>query len=90
MDRNSIVQTVKVTHEGAVHIASYFIEAGVIHADIGGRMVMCPVGNVPAAETVRALLTGHLLQQARRADQAKRWTDRGTGRTRGTQPIAPR
>jgi hypothetical protein len=73
MDRHSIVETVEVTHEGEVHAASYYVEAGVIHAYLGGRMIMCPVGNVPAADTVRALLTGHLLQQARRADQAKRW-----------------
>jgi hypothetical protein len=73
MERQSIVETVEVTHEGVVHTASYFVEAGVIHANIGGRVVMCPVGNVPAANTVKALVTAHLLQQARKADQAKRW-----------------
>ena len=73
MDRQSIVKTVQITHEGQVHSASYFVEAGVINAAIGGRVVMCPLGNVPAADTVRALLTGQVLQQARKAGQVKRW-----------------
>ena len=76
MERQSMVRTVEVTHDGAAHTASYFIEAGVINAEIGGRIVMCPLGNVPAADTVRALLTGHLLQRARKMDHARRWAGR--------------
>jgi hypothetical protein len=80
MERQSMVQTVEVAQDRTVHSAPYFIEAGVINAEIGGRIILCPLGGVPAADTVRTLLAGHLLQQARKMDYARLWTARRSDR----------
>jgi len=54
------VRVVEVRHGGAVHRASYFVERNIIHAQIGGHIMVSPLGNVLAADTVKALLTEHL------------------------------
>lgn len=73
MDRNSVVQEVEVTHEGQTYRASYFVEGNIIHARIGGRTLLSPIGPISAADTVKALLTGHLLQQTRKVGNATKW-----------------
>lgn len=72
-ERQSIVQTVEVTHGGDTYSASYFVERDVILARIGERIVRSPVGKARPSETVKALLTGHLLQRSRKMGQARRW-----------------
>jgi hypothetical protein len=72
-ERQSIVQTVEVTHGGDTYSANYFVERDVIHARIDGRILRSPVGKNRPSETVKALLTGHLLQRSRKMSQARRW-----------------
>jgi hypothetical protein len=71
----SKILTVDVPFEGETHTASYFIENEMIHAVIGGRALLAPLGSCPASGTVRALLEGHLLQRHRRQRQSESWTD---------------
>ena len=78
MERECVVLTVDAAHEGEVYTASYFIEYGLIHCEIGGRYVVVPLGNVSAEGTVRALLSGHLLQKERKAGNARKWADKAS------------
>jgi hypothetical protein len=77
-ERECIVQTVEVTLDGEIHRASYYVENNIIHARISGHPVLSPLGNAPAADTVKVLLTEHLIQRRRVADQAARWLSRLT------------
>lgn len=72
-ERERLVQTVEVCSGGVVHRASYFIENNIIHARIGDHSISTPLGNVPAGDTVKALLTEHLVQRRRLTHQAERW-----------------
>ena len=72
-ERQSIVQTVQVTHGGDTYSANYFVEQNIIHARIGERVLLSPVGETRPSDTVKALLTGHLLQRSRRMGHIRRW-----------------
>jgi hypothetical protein len=74
-DRRSVILTVEVPFEGETHSATYFVENAMIHAVIGGRAFLAPLGSGPAGGTVRALLEGHLLQKARRHRQSRSWAE---------------
>ncbi|MGB3337073.1 MAG: hypothetical protein WBA73_07840 [Devosia sp.] len=73
MERTSQVLEIEINHEGSPHRASYFIENETIYASIGGRMLIAPTGPRPAADTVKTLLSGHLLQQSRKLRHMGRW-----------------
>lgn len=72
-ERECLVQTVEITQGGEVHRAVYFVENNAIHAQIAGQTMFSPVGSMPAADTVKALLKERLIQRRRVANQAKRW-----------------
>jgi hypothetical protein len=69
-ERESVVQTVEVTHAGQVHRASYFIEGSIIHADVEGLRLVTPVGNGSAADMVKAMLAGRVLQANRNSSRS--------------------
>ena len=73
MDRESVVLDVQVQHEGKEYSASYFVEGGMIHANIAGRMLVAPRSRLSPADTVSKLLSGHLMQQSRKRRQADIW-----------------
>lgn len=58
MDREHIVQEVRVEIGGETLTGFYFIEDGVIHASIGNDDYRLPLDGATANETVRA----HLMQ----------------------------
>lgn len=62
-----VVQTVDVTHEGRVVSALYFIESGIIHAQIDGRTMRLPLGTMSADVTVKTVLAGALTSRSRKA-----------------------
>lgn len=74
-ERQSIVQTVEVAHGGDIHSANYFVEQGIIHARIGERILLSPVGKARPSETVKALLSGYLQQRSRKMGHIKRWQE---------------
>lgn len=73
MEQHSQVLTTQVEFEGETYEASYFIEHGVIHANIEGRFLQTPLSGVDAAHTVQAVLKGHLLQTHRKSQQRDQW-----------------
>ena len=73
-DRQSVVLDVDVEHEGQTHRATYFVENDVVHARVGGKVLLSPLGGGDAQEKVRTLLLGHLLLETRKARQAMSWT----------------
>lgn len=73
MERSSQVLEVEINHEGSAHRASYFVENQTIYASIGGRVLVAPIGPRTAADTVKTLLSGHLLQQSRKLRHVGRW-----------------
>jgi bacterioferritin (cytochrome b1) len=75
-ERECLVQTVEVRFDGELHRASYYVENNIIHAQIDGHPVLSPLGKTPAADTVKVLLTEHLIQRKRVANQAERWLSR--------------
>ena len=59
---------VEVEQAGKRHQATYFVEDGVIHANIGGSIKALPViHSVPPELIVQSLLAGHIVHQARKA-----------------------
>jgi hypothetical protein len=74
MERKSQVLDVEIDHDGQSHRVSYFVEADKIFTRIGGRVLIAPLGSRSAVDTVRTLLSGHLLQQSRKFRQVKRWS----------------
>jgi hypothetical protein len=74
MERKSQVLDVEIDHDGQPYRASYFVEADKIFTRIGGRVLIAPLGTRAAVDTVKALLSGHVLQQSRKFRQAKLWS----------------
>jgi hypothetical protein len=73
MEQHSQVLEVEIEHEGSRYQASYFVENGTIHANVGGRMLTLPHGPNRAADTVKAVLSGYLLQQSRKMRHMADW-----------------
>lgn len=80
MERESVVLEVEVQHEGSTYRASYFVEGETIHANVGGRMLIAPLARKPAADTVKTLLSGHLLQQSRKIRHSGLWESLKSGK----------
>ena len=62
MDYDSIVQNLELIDHGKIYRASYYIKAGVLHADLAGMRQMTICMGLPAADMVRALLAERILQ----------------------------
>lgn len=60
MQHEHIVRDLHVTDGESSIKASYFVEAGVIHAHFDGRTLMLPVGDDNTEEAVQRLVLGHL------------------------------
>lgn len=73
MERQSQVLDVTVEQDGHRYQASYFVERDVIHAQIEGKVMEMPLGRKPAAETVKGLLSGFLLQRTRQLRHVNAW-----------------
>jgi len=56
METQSKVLTAEVTYEGQTFSAPYFVENGIIQANIDGDIILAPLTETPAKETVEALL----------------------------------
>lgn len=80
MERHSMVHRVEVEHGGETYQADYFVEAGVIHANLDGQIVLGPLKDEPPADTVRSLLKGRLTNRTRKLSAASRWTSVAQGR----------
>lgn len=65
-EREGQVRAVEITHDGVTYQASYFVENNIIHAQIAGHSVVTPIGNVAAADTVKALLAEHVVSNGDR------------------------
>lgn len=73
MEMQSQVFDVEVEFDGQTHRAAYFVENDIIHAQVDGKLLVSPLGTVPAAKTVKALITGQLLLMKRRHKQRINW-----------------
>lgn len=75
MEGKSIVLTTQVEFEGNSYSATYFVnDDDVVHANIGGKVLLTPLAMRSAEKVVQALLTGHLLQQTRKSRNAGKWS----------------
>lgn len=74
MERQSMVHRVAVTHAGQTYKADYFVQDGVIHANLEGRVLRRPLSDAEPAETVRAMLAGHLVHRNRKFSMLADWT----------------
>lgn len=76
MDHGRIC-VVELQHAGNRHQATYFVEDGVIHANIGGSIKRLPLIYTVAPElTVQSLLAGHLVHQARKVANVATFSQR--------------
>lgn len=74
MERKSIILETRVDFEGQSYAASYFVDTdGIIHANIGGKVMLAPTALLPAESVVKSLLTGHILQHSRKERLAEDW-----------------
>ena len=74
MEPNSTVLEALVRFEGETYQAAYFIENGMIHANIGGRTLMAPLVSDSAEKIVETLLLGHLAQVTRKTRNLSNWS----------------
>lgn len=74
MERQSMVHRVVVDHGGRSYYAHYFVEDGVIHANLDGTIQRRLMANAEPADTVRAMLLGHLAQRTRKLTAVAGWT----------------
>lgn len=74
MEMQSQVFDVEVEFDGHTHKAAYFVENDIIHAQVEGKLIVSPLGAAPASKTVKALITGQLLQTKRKHKQRITWT----------------
>jgi hypothetical protein len=81
MERPSMVHRVVVDHAGHTYHADYFVEAGVIHANLGGHIVLAPITDATPADTVRSLLSGQLARRSRKLSAVAEWTSAALART---------
>ncbi|MHA6693001.1 hypothetical protein [Devosia sp. A449] len=68
MQDEHIVRDLQVVDGGQTIKATYFIEAGTIHARIEGRSLVLPVGADTSEDTVRRLVLGQI--------QTRHWRER--------------
>lgn len=71
-DQECLVQIVEVALDSELHRANFFVEGGIVHALVCGRTMHFPLGTIPAADTVKALLLQNLAQHRRPACHADR------------------
>lgn len=83
MERQSMVHAVTVDHDGATYRADYFVEQGIIHACLDGQMVVAPLTTRAPADTVRAMLIGHLAHRARKLVAVSAWLQANRDATTG-------
>ena len=76
MEPNSTVLEASVQFEGETYTAAYFIEHGIIHANIGGRTLMAPFVSDSAEKIVETLLIGNLAQVTRKTSNLSQWSYR--------------
>ena len=74
--QESIVRDIDLSDGEQVYRASYFIEFGVLHANIGGKVIRISAGTDPSDEAVRRLLLGHIQTRAGRRRMSEKWTKR--------------
>lgn len=60
MQDENIVRDLQVLHGNRTVKASYFVEAGMIHANIDGRTLRLPIAADGSEETVRRLVLGQI------------------------------
>lgn len=94
MHEESRVHKVEVTEQGTVYRADYYIENGIIVANLNGKTIRVPIGLTDPHKTVRALLAAHVQRGARLSNQRDEWTSeevdvspRGRGRPRVGNPF---
>ncbi|MDB5527417.1 MAG: hypothetical protein JWR51_520 [Devosia sp.] len=73
MDEENIVRDLEVSDSTRTLKASYFVEHGVLHASIEGRVFRLPVGDDTSADAVHRLLVGNLQTRAWRKRMATHW-----------------
>ncbi|MFK4811196.1 hypothetical protein ACI3KW_13420 [Devosia sp. ZW T5_3] len=76
MRNENIVRDLEVSDGHASLRATYFVERGVLHANIGGKTILLPVGDRGHDESVRQLLIGQLRTRSWRERIADYWRQR--------------
>ncbi len=76
MQDEHIVRDLQVLDRGRIIKASYFVESGMIHANIDGRIMRLPAGADGSEETVRRLVLGQLHLRTWRERILDRWRRR--------------
>lgn len=73
MQDENIVRDLYVSDVDRTIKASYFVESGIIHAHIDGRILTLPIGTDGSEEGLRRLLIGQAHVRNWRARFAERW-----------------
>jgi 2-polyprenyl-6-methoxyphenol hydroxylase-like FAD-dependent oxidoreductase len=76
MQDEHIVRDLQVLDGERTVKARYFVESGMIHANIDGRTMRLPVGADGSEETVRRLVLGQIQVRTWRDRMLERWRRR--------------
>ena len=74
MQNEHIVRDMEVSDGGRHYKASYFVEHGILHTNIDGRMLSMPVGSDDPEQAVKRLLLGHAQMKTWRQRFRDRWS----------------
>lgn len=72
MNRESVIESLELKDHGLTYKASYYIENGMLHADVAGRRQTTLCIGIPAADMVRALLAERILQMSYETSRLRR------------------
>ncbi|KFC69750.1 hypothetical protein FF80_01254 [Devosia sp. LC5] len=76
MRNENVVRDLEVSDGHTNLRATYFVERGILHANIGGKTILLPVGDGAHDESVRQLLLGQLRTRSWRERIANYWRQR--------------
>ncbi|MET3925924.1 hypothetical protein [Devosia sp. 2618] len=73
MDEQNTIHEVEITSDGKTHLATYYVESGVVHAMIEGQKFIAPVLHHSVDEIVTMMMKGHYRNKAAQESKEEAW-----------------
>ncbi|MET3925537.1 hypothetical protein [Devosia sp. 2618] len=84
MNQENTVLEAKIAIDGRTYIASYYVEAGLVHTIIAGKKYIAPLIEITALDAVKSLMQRHYDFQADQSGDDVVWQTK-SGPTDGTE-----
>lgn len=74
MGETNVVLEAALLDGGALHLVPFYVENGMIHTNIEGRVVIVPTSDAPPESTVKGLMRQHLEHKRVKRYLAAMWS----------------